>query len=276
MLVISMFQRKGGVGKTTVATNLGQVLSLIDKKVLLIDNDSQANLTSSVGLKSAAITLTDLYKNLDNISNEMMAGAIRQSFLGNLFCITADIGLDFIAPKREAMKKIISHPVIQYQEFDYIIIDNCAATDPKTQTAIRATDAFIIPVQLEQLALFGLKQAFEMLTTTYAVPKERIFIVRNFLDKTNLSMASSVAIEGMYPENVVPHVLGRSSNDLQLMISSEKSLFVSKSRTKITGQFLDVACDLFGFNRDDIWKTILKKINEFRTENLKEYCKTNK
>ena len=110
-----------------------------------------------------------------------------------------------------------------------------------------------------------------MLVNNYGVAQESIFILRNFLDRTQLSQASSMAIEQMYPSNVVPHALPRASNDLQIMLKSHKSLFVSRSRAKLTGIFLDIACDLFGFDRDKIWFQIRKVINKIRTEHLNHY-----
>ena len=61
MKVLSVVNKKGGVGKTTVASNLAQGLSLLGKKVLVIDNDEQHNLTSSLGLQVPDVSLADCY-----------------------------------------------------------------------------------------------------------------------------------------------------------------------------------------------------------------------
>jgi len=270
MVTISVYQRKGGVGKTTLASNLAQILCLIDKRVLLVDNDSQANLSISVGLKPADTNLYDLYKNANKLNDELVGASIISTFLDNLYCITSSLSLDNISPAKDGLQRILSHHIIQ-ENFDYCIIDNCAANDPKTKSAIFASDAILIPVQLEQFGLAGVKQTFDTLRDIYKINEKSIFIIRNFLDRSKLSMACSLAVEQMYPDNVLDTVIPRCSADLQKMIQEEKSLFLSKTTSKLTSIFLDIACQLFGLDFKDVQKIIRKKINKIRAEHLARY-----
>lgn len=268
--ILSVYQRKGGVGKTTLTSNLGQVLSLIGKRVLLIDNDSQGNLTTTIGLRSSSTNLYDLYKNVDKLTDNLLANSIIEGFVENLYCITSSLNLDNISPSRNALSTILNHPFIKRCNFDTILIDNCAATDPKTKSAITASNIILIPVQLEQLSITGLKQTFEMLTNNHNVNPSRIFIIRSHLDRTQISQASSMAVKHMFPDNVISHQIPRCTNDLQHIIKDEKSLFISKTRSKLTGCFLDLSCDLFGLDKTEVLNKLRIKINQIKGQRIKQ------
>lgn len=155
--VIAIANQKGGVGKTTTAINLAASLGVLEKKVLLIDADPQANSTSGLGLDTENVEL-GTYRILE--SPGLMKEAIQKTSSPNLDIIPAHIDLVAIeielvdTPKREyrmqeAVKQI-------REEYDYILLDCAPSLGLLTLNALTAADSVIIPIQCEYFALEGL------------------------------------------------------------------------------------------------------------------------
>ncbi len=155
--IIAIANQKGGVGKTTSAINLAASLAVLEKKVLLIDADPQANATSGIGFDVRNIK-TSIYECLINEVNP------------NDIILTSEIeGLDLIPshidlvgaeiemlnmPNREKMFKEVIHRI--NSAYDYVLIDCSPSLGLITVNALTAADSVIIPVQCEYFALEGL------------------------------------------------------------------------------------------------------------------------
>jgi chromosome partitioning protein len=160
--IISISNQKGGVGKTTTAINLSAVVSMLGKKVLLIDADPQANATSGLGLE-ATIDGHSTYEVF--ISSKPLAECIRRSQIENLDVVTSNINLVAAElelvdlPSREGiLRRKIYEFTQSSQTYDYIIIDCPPSLGLITVNALTAADALLIPVQCEYYALEGLSQ----------------------------------------------------------------------------------------------------------------------
>lgn len=153
---VALANQKGGVGKTTTSINLAASLAVLEKKVLLIDSDPQANATSGLGFEQSQ---NDLYSLLmgecpieETIfqSQELPYLHIIPSSI-NLVGAEAELpqieGGQFIM--RDAIEKIKSN-------FDYIIIDCQPSLGLITLNGLTAADSVLIPVQTEYFALEGL------------------------------------------------------------------------------------------------------------------------
>ncbi len=147
--------QKGGVGKTTSAINIGAYLALAGKKTLLVDFDSQGNMTSGVGADREKPTVYDLLAGSAPIEK-----VIRPSAIPGLSVIPASIDLSGAAielvdqENREFFLKNALAPV--KDRFDYILIDCPPSLGILTLNGLVASDGVLIPLQCEYFALEGL------------------------------------------------------------------------------------------------------------------------
>ncbi len=167
--IIAIANQKGGVGKTTTSINLAASLGVLEKKVLLIDADPQANATSGLGLDVENIE-KGTYQILEHTITPKEA--IVPTSSPNVDIIPAHIDLVAIEielvdkDQREYMlKKAITS---LKSEYDYILIDCAPSLGLLTLNALTASDAVIIPIQCEYFALEGLGK---LLNTIKSVQK---------------------------------------------------------------------------------------------------------
>ena len=154
--VFSIANQKGGVGKTTTAVNLATALSALRKKVLLIDLDAQGNATVSLGIsrqgrtKNAYTVLTGQ----DSILNSMQESKI--PYLSVLPSCRELLGLDIelagVEKPQFFLKNALQAPEL---DFDYVFIDCPPAVGMLTINALTASNAVVVPIQCEDLALEG-------------------------------------------------------------------------------------------------------------------------
>jgi chromosome partitioning protein len=155
--IIAIANQKGGVGKTTTSVNLAAALGMMEKKILLIDADPQANATSALGLDVESIEI-GTYQCLE--LEAAASDAILKTESPNVDIMPAH--LDLVAteielvdkPNRESMLKISLEEV--KDNYDFIIIDCAPSLGLITLNALTAADSVIIPIQCEYFALEGL------------------------------------------------------------------------------------------------------------------------
>ena len=147
--------QKGGVGKTTSAINLGAYMALAGKKILLVDFDSQGNMSSGVGISKNKPTVYDLLA-----ERAVASDVIRKTSVENLWAIPASIDLSGAAielveqEKREFFLKKVLEPL--REKFDYILVDCPPSLGMLTLNGLVAADSVFIPLQCEYFALEGL------------------------------------------------------------------------------------------------------------------------
>jgi len=150
---ISIINYKGGTGKTTTALNFGAALAKKRKKVLLLDFDSQCNLTLSKGIRDPEKHIGNMLIRKASVSDSMIKldnfylVPSTHNLLDYEFNISNEPGREFIA--REVLSEV-------KDDFDYIIIDCPPSLGLLSINSLVAADYFIVPMQAENFAFIGL------------------------------------------------------------------------------------------------------------------------
>lgn len=195
--IIAICNQKGGVGKTTTTVNLGIGLVMKGKKVLLVDLDPQADLTTSLGWKNA--------DSLDCTIANLMAKTMRDEPIkagegilhhkegvdlvpSNLTLSGLEMNLNSVMSREVILKNYLDGIKKNY---DYVLIDCMPSLGMITVNALSASDKVLIPVQAQYLPAKGMMQLMKMLESVkrHTNPKIKIEgIVMTLVDnRTNLA-----------------------------------------------------------------------------------------
>ena len=167
--IIAIANQKGGVGKTTTTVNLAASLGVLEKKVLLIDADPQANASSGLGIDVDTVEI-GTYQVLEHTAS--INDAIQKTNSPNVDIIPAHI--DLVAIEIELVDKEQREYMLQKtlakltSKYDYILIDCAPSLGLITLNSLVAADSVIIPIQCEYFALEGLGK---LLNTIKSVQK---------------------------------------------------------------------------------------------------------
>ena len=168
-IILAIVNQKGGVGKTTTSVNLAASLGVLEKKVLLIDADPQANASSGLGIDVESVEIGS-YQVLEHSATPQEATVSCSA--PNVSVIPAHI--DLVAIEIELVDKENREYMLKQaletikNDYDYIIIDCAPSLGLLTLNALTAADSVVIPIQCEYFALEGLGK---LLNTIKSVQK---------------------------------------------------------------------------------------------------------
>ena len=250
MKTISIFNQKGGVGKTTSVVNLAVSLSKLNKKVLVIDFDPQANTTTGLGFDKNELEKS-IYKMFydegDNYKDYILKSEEGPYLIASEKSLSG-LEVELVSLDQEERLKMLSQIIEEIKkDFDIILIDCPPSLGLLSLNALVASDSIIIPIQTEYYALEGVSE----LLKTYQKIKESIkedleiegVLLCMFDKDTDLSYEVVEEVKSFFKEKVFSTMIPRNIK-LAEAPSFGKSVITYDEKSKGARAYLSLAKEL--------------------------------
>lgn len=213
--IISIFNQKGGVGKTTTVINVGASLALMGKKVLLIDMDPQGNLTCGLAIDPEEVENKNVYLAL--VGAKKLHEAAIATTVKDLYIVPADTNLagaevELVElSEREYRLKLSMGP--ELDSFDYVLIDCPPSLGLLTLNALTASTSYLVPMQSEFFSLQGFASILNTveLVKAHLNPelKEEGILLTMFDSRSKLSKQVLSEIKGFAKDRLFSTIVPR-------------------------------------------------------------------
>lgn len=225
-VIFAVANQKGGVGKTTTALNLGAALAERGRRVLLVDSDPQANLTSALGLPKKSPSVYQLLLG-DSTAIDLIRSAATNA-LPLITRATVDEPVLDVIPAAPALSgaevELVAAPDRHNRLsaglasvapiYDYVFVDCPPSLGLLTLNALAAADGVVAPVQCEYLALEGLSQLLDTLRRVRESINPRLrklFLLMTMYDaRTGLAQSVVEEVRRHFPDVILPTIVPRT------------------------------------------------------------------
>ena len=228
MVVWTVANQKGGVGKTTTTIALGGLLAELGHRVLLVDTDPHASLSYYFGIESEDLELSvyDLFVQVS--TKEQIMQSLCPTSYENIDILPATMGLatlDRSLGSKGGMGLVLKKAIAQLSdEYDYVLMDCPPVLGVLMVNALAASDRIVVPVQTEFLALKGLDRMMKTMEIMQG-EQEKAFqytIVPTMFDKrTKASILAYRKLQELYPNSVWPGVIPIDTNFRNASVSQK-------------------------------------------------------
>ncbi|MFA6617522.1 MAG: AAA family ATPase [Candidatus Neomarinimicrobiota bacterium] len=213
--IVVIANQKGGVGKTTTAINLGSSLSVMEKNILIIDIDPQANATSGLGVDLAKIKHTIYDVLLEKVPYQDAIVKTSMDYLDIIPAspdlVGAEIEMVSMMSRETRLRKVLK---TARDTYDFIFIDCPPSLNLLTVNSFTAADSVLIPIQCEYFALEGLTQ---LLNTIRMIQKNlnpgldlEGIVLTMFDARLNLSRLVKEEVEKYFGDKVYKTIINRN------------------------------------------------------------------
>lgn len=211
--IIGIANQKGGVGKTTTAVNLAAALGVLEKRILIIDADPQANATSGLGVEEVQYSTYNLLEHSVDTKS-----CIQKTSTPNLDIVASHI--DLVAAEIELVDKDDREYMLKQalqsvrDDYDFIIIDCAPSLGLITVNALTAADSVIIPIQCEYFALEGLGKLLNTIKNVQKIHNKDLdiegLLLTMYDSRLRLSNQVVEEVNAHFPEMVFETIISRN------------------------------------------------------------------
>lgn len=245
---ITVVNHKGGVGKTMTTANLGAALAVLGKKVLLVDSDSQCNLTSQC-IDDVKVPTLHEYLNDDDIRIQP------QEISGNLFIIPGSSQLDednnnivlSVEDDADAATHYIDSILKRVEgDYDYILVDSAPGSGAMLVNVIVAADELLVPIA-DRFSISGAKKLTQIIRANKKSIRGHYLLTR----QTNYGLYRQIKelLTAQSPESLY-HTSIRQCEDLNKASACRMSIFGYKPKSKGAEDYMALAKEISGVSKE--------------------------